>query len=359
MGCELMKCYITGVAGFLGSHLADCLLVQGHEVGGCDNFLTGEIGNVPDQLLPRGFSGMPFLDGRPLSLHAPQNIENLTPERLEGFDVVYHLAAAAYEGVSSFSPAFISRNIYAGSATVFSAAIAAGVKRIVFCSSMARYGDQAQVFMLKHGSFNENLIPDPVDPYGIAKEAAERLLINLCETHGVEWSIAVPHNIYGPRQAIDPYRNVATIFANRMLLGKQPIIYGDGHQRRCFSYVDDVVPSLARMGLDPAARGETVNLGPDQGEVTILELARLVADAVGFDCDPIFLPPRPREVKVALCSATKARRLLGFEQRVELRDGLAKLVEWLRAKGPKEFRYHLPIEIDSPLTPKTWTQRII
>jgi UDP-glucose 4-epimerase len=331
----MSRCYVTGIAGFLGSHLADYLAARGHEVWGCDDLSTGDLTNVT----------------RPANCSIG-SIENIDPSWLSGVDVVYHVAAAAYEGVSSFAPAFISENIYAGSAAVFSAAIAAGVKRIVNCSSMAAYGDSRA-----HGAFTEDLRPRPVDPYGIAKEAAERLLINLCETHDVEWSIARPHNIYGPRQAIDPYRNVATIFANQMLLGRQPKIYGDGHQVRCFSYIDDVVPSLARMGFDDAAKGEIVNIGPDQGEVSILSLARMLADIIGVRCDPIFVPPRPREVRVAMCSADKARRLLGFEQHTELRDGLVKLVEGLRVKGPREFRYHLPIEIENSLTPQTWTRR--
>jgi UDP-glucose 4-epimerase len=328
-----VNCYITGVLGFLGSHLADYLTAQGHFVSGCDDLSTGDVNNTFNCRL------------------AVRSIEDLTPADLRDVDIVYHCAALAYEGVSSFSPSLISRNVYAGSAAVFSAAIAGGVKRIVFCSSMARYGEPSTW----DKSFTEKDTPRPVDPYGIAKEAAERLLINLCQTHGVEWLIAVPHNIYGPRQAIDPYRNVCTIFANRLLLGKQPIIYGDGSQVRCFSYVDDVVPSLARMGTHAA--GEVINLGPDRGEVTILELARTLADVVGVPCDPIFLPPRPREVKVALCSARKARDLLGFEQGTDLRGGLVKLVEWFRAKGPRPFKYHLPIEIDSPSAPTTWTKR--
>jgi UDP-glucose 4-epimerase len=345
----MSRCYVTGIAGFLGSHLADHLAAQGHEVWGCDDLSTGDAANLPLEANCRVGS-----------------IERIDPGWLAGTEIIYHTAAAAYEGVSSFSPAFISQNIYAGSAAVFSAAIAAGIKRIVFTSSMARYGERpwdtipgCQEFedMGPPEEYNEGMLPRPVDPYGIAKEAAERLLINLCETHGVEWSIAVPHNIYGPRQAIDPYRNVATIFANQMLLGRQPTIYGDGHQVRCFSYIDDVVSSLARMGFSDAAKGEIINIGPDQGEVSVLTLADMLADIIGIRFDPVFLPPRPREVSVATCSADKARRLLGFEQHTELKDGLVKLVEWLQVKGPREFRYHLPIEIESPLTPQTWIHR--
>ncbi|WP_339940090.1 NAD-dependent epimerase/dehydratase family protein, partial [Undibacterium luofuense] len=115
---------------------------------------------------------------------------------MAGCDVVVHAAACAYEGVSIFSPGFICENIFTGSVNTFTAAIQANVRRIVYCSSMARYGTN-QV------PFRETYEPRPQDPYGIAKEAAERVLINLCETHGLEWVIAVPHSIYGPRQRYD------------------------------------------------------------------------------------------------------------------------------------------------------------
>lgn len=328
-----MRIYITGIGGFLGSHLADWFFARGDEVWGCDDLTTGTVENLPD-------------DGGFLVRYI--GIESLEPEHLEGVDVVFHAAALAYEGVSSFSPTLISKNIYYGSSSVFSAAIAAGVKRIVFTSSMARYGVQPNCY-------HERMTPVPVDPYGIAKYAAERLLINLCETHGVEWSVGVPHNIFGPRQKYDdPYRNVAAIMANRMLQGEQPIIYGDGQQVRCFSYIDDVVPTLARMGLDPAAKGEIINVGPDEGSVTILKLGRMIAGIIGVPYNPTFLPERPREVKHAVCSSDKARRLLGFEQRTELHEGLEKLVAYIRERGPKPFQHHLPIEIESRLLPATW-----
>ncbi len=338
-----MRVYITGISGFLGSHLADWFMARGDEVYGCDDLSTGSLEN----------------------LNAP-SIATLRPigrigedPLLQDTDVLFHCAAAAYEGVSHFSPAFISQNIYTGSAAVFSAAIAAGVKRIVFTSSMARYSNASGSKDGPHGWFEEWHFPNPVDPYGIAKEAAERLLINLCETHGVEWSIAVPHNIYGPRQKYDdPYRNVAAIMANRMLRGEQPIIYGDGRQVRCFSYIDDVVPSLARMGLDSVAKNEIINVGPDEGAVAIVELGRMIADAIDVPYDPIFLPERPREVKHAVCSSNKARALLGFEQRTELREGLEKLIAYIKERGPKPFSYHLPIEIESGLLPQTWRRKV-
>ncbi len=313
-----MKVYITGIAGFLGSHLADWVLAHGDEVWGWDDLSTGTQDNIP--------SATANVEYDPIE----EMTANSFPRRT---DIVFHCAAAAYEGVSHFSPAFISRNIYAGS---------------------YRAGD-AVGYQLP---FSEEQVPDPVDPYGIAKEAAERLLINLCETHGVEWSVVVPHNIYGPRQKYDdPYRNVAAIFANLMLMGQRPVIYGDGYQVRCFSYIDDVVPILARMGLDPKAKGEVINVGPDEGAVPILGLAEAIAEIVGVPFNPVFVPGRPREVRHAVCSSDKARNLLGFEQRTELREGLENLVAYIRERGPKPFVHHLPIEIESGLLPLTWRRK--
>jgi UDP-glucose 4-epimerase len=201
--------------------------------------------------------------------------------------------------------------------------------------------------------------PMPQDPYGIAKLSTERLLANLAIVHDVDLVVLVPHNIVGSRQKFDdPFRNVASIMANRMLQGKQPIVYGDGSQQRCFSFIQDVIAPIMVACESPKAVGEVINIGPDESPITILNLAERLAEIIGFDLDPIFMPGRPQEVPVALCSSNKARRLLGYETTVSLDQGLRDLVDWIRPRV-KPFEYHLPIEIDSPLTPKTWTQRLI
>jgi UDP-glucose 4-epimerase len=218
---------------------------------------------------------------------------------------------------------------------------------------MARYGDNRP-------PFTEDQEPRPVDPYGISKVAGEQMLRTLCDAHGVEFNIAVPHNIIGPRQRYDdPFRNVASIMINRMLRGLQPVIYGDGSQKRCFSFIDDVVPSLVRLGADPAILSDIFNLGPDEQITTVLQLAQELADLLGFDLDPVFVPSRPLEVQDAFCSSDKARRLLGYRTGYALRDGLAEMIASIRAKGPKEFRYDYEIEIRTERTPTTWTNSII
>ena len=333
-----MKVFISGVAGFLGSHLAEAYTRSGVQVVGCDNMIGGDLQNLPE--------GIEFLEAD------CGDVEVMKP-LLSGVDLVYHCGAIATEGLSVFSPAIIAKHVYENTAGLLAAAASKKVKRFVYCSSMARYGEG-------NPPFREDQPAAPVDPYGIAKYAGELLVANVSETHGMEYVIAVPHNIIGPRQKYDdPYRNVASIMINRMLQGKQPIIYGDGKQKRCFSFVQDCVDPLVKMGTQSGLSGQIINIGPDEEAATIGELAEILADLLDFDLDPIYVPDRPREVKHAVCSADKARQLLDYRTKVSLRDGLQSMVDWVREHGPKPFEYHLPIEIDSPLVPATWRDRLL
>ncbi len=145
---------------------------------------------------------------------------------------------------------------------------------------------------------------------------------------------------------------------NLMLQGRQPIIYGDGEQMRCFSFYQDVVDPLIKMGFEDKALGEIVNIGPDEEPVTINQLAKIVAELIGMELKPVYMPDRPQEVKVATCSAEKARRLLGYKTSTNLRDGLKDMIEYIQTRGPKPFTYHLDLEIVSDLTPRTWKERM-
>ncbi len=330
-----MKVFVTGVAGFLGSHVAEAMWEEGHYVVGCDDLSGGELGNIP--------GSCEFRERR---------CQDLGLSDFNGVDLVYHCAALAHEGFSVFSPKLITESVFGASVAVFSAAIAAGVKRIVYCSSMSRYGSNQAPFV-------ENMVPRPQDPYAIAKVAAEQVLRNLCEVHGVEYSIAVPHNIVGPRQKYDdPFRNVAAIMVNLMLQERQPYIYGDGEQERCFSDVRDVVPCLLKMGLEDAAAGEVINIGPDEEFVTINELARVLATIIAPGVKPIYVGGRPQEVKEATCSSDKARRLLGYKTMHSLQDTLMSLVDWVDENGVRSFQYHLPIEIMNERVPSTWKEEL-
>jgi UDP-glucose 4-epimerase len=269
-------------------------------------------------------------------------------------DLVIHAACTAYEGLSVFSPSLVVANTTQITTNVISAAVKNKVKKIVYMSSMARYGTQETI------PFTEDLVPAPQDPYGIAKYSAELLLKNLCEIHGLDYVILVPHNIIGPRQKYDdPYRNVASIMINRMLSGKQPIIYGTGEQKRCFSFIADVVEPLYKASFSDDALSKVINIGPDEEFVTINRLASIIADILSFDLDPIYMDGRPQEVFEANCSADLARSILDYETRTDLRDGLEELVEWIRKEGTKPFSYHLPLEIITEITPKSWKDQLM
>lgn len=329
--------FITGVAGFLGSHLADKFLAEGYIVKGNDNMIGGYFDNIP--------AGCEFheIDCNDLAK---------MKELLKGVDIVYHCAATAYEGLSVFSPHMVTQNIVTASTGVISAAIANRTKRLVMCSSMARYGENRI-------PFTEDLRPQPQDPYGIGKYMSELILQNLSEIHGMEWVVAVPHNIIGPRQKYDdPYRNVASIFINLMLQGRQPFIYGDGNQMRCFSFVQDVVEPLYKMATEANVVGEVINVGPDDEFITINELAQTIAELIGFDLDAKHMAPRPQEVVLANCSADKARRLLGYNPATSLKDGLSQMIDWIKSRNSRPFTYHLDLEIINDKTPETWLNRL-
>lgn len=333
------KVVITGIAGLLGSHLADKFIDEGWQVVGIDNLIGGDASYVHPKVA--------------LYLDDLTDDDIIHKTYWHDADLVIHAAALAHEGLSVFSPSLIVKNNVQATVNAVTAAAKNQVKRFVYLSSMARYGNLGV-------TFTEDMEPKPQDPYGIAKLSAEKLVANICEVNGVEWTVIVPHNIIGPRQKYDdPFRNVASIFTNRMLQGKQPIIYGNGLQTRSFSFIEDVVEPLFLACQLPELNGEVVNVGPDKESTTIIELAHMIADLLDFDLDPIFMDGRPQEVKRALCSSDKARRLLGYEAKTNVNDGISTLVNWIKEQGAKSFNYYLPLEINNDRTPRSWSERLM
>lgn len=332
-----MNIFVTGIAGFLGAHLRDALTSLGHNVHGCD---IAEPEGIEFDYIPGDC----------------RNLDRMNKWlRNFGTEVVIHCAALPHEGLSVFSPLTIGDSIYRGSVATFSAAISSGVKRIVNMSSMSRYGAIPS-------PFRETDEPRPADPYAIAKLAAERTLEMLARTHGVEFVTAIPHSIYGPRQTRnDPYRNVVAIMMNRILQRKPPVIYGTGEQRRCFSYIDDVIPCLVQLATteDRSILYRAINIGPDEGEVSINDLYSMICYEMGYSVAPLYYPDRPAEVRVANCSADLSRRLLGYEAKTSLQEGLSKMADWMKRAGPKPFNYSLPLEIVRDNTPATWRNKEI
>jgi UDP-glucose 4-epimerase len=334
-----MKILVTGVAGFMASHLAEYLRNEGHEVIGLDNMSIGRASNVPAGITV-------FL----ADLRNAEEIATIIAE--EKPEVIYHLAAWAHEGLSQFMPRLITENNYNAFLNLIIPAINNGLRRIVVCSSMSVYGDQEP-------PFDEALRKKPVDVYAVAKAAMEDTVAILSDVHGFDYTIIRPHNVYGPRQIIwDPYRNVAGIFINRILNGKPPIIYGDGTQTRSFSYIDDVTPYIAKAGMIDETKGEIINVGPLE-EFTINELAHTILAAFGSDLEPLHLPDRPREVKHAYCTNDKAKRLLGYKTSVTLQEGIARMVAWAKELGPQEFQYLDELELSGDKIPKTWKERLM
>ena len=143
-----------------------------------------------------------------------------------------------------------------------------------------------------------------------------------------------------------------------MLQNRQPFIYGDGNQKRCFSYIDDDLFCLKEMATNPIVKNQIINIGPDEEFVTINTLAEKIANQIKFNLNPKYVTGRPQEVLEATCSADKARKLLNYKTTTKLDDGLKKMVEFIKNKGIKKFRYHLDLEILNSRTPKTWKEKL-
>ena len=335
-----MNIYITGVAGLVGSNLAKRLLTTtDHSIKGCDTLIGGYEDNIPDDVQ---WTRTDICDTKQMQ------------EELQDVDVLIHTAALPYEGLSVFSPALIIQNIVGGTASLASAAIQNKVKRFIFCSSMARYGEQ-------NPPFTEDLIKHPVDPYGMAKALAEDILFLLSDIHGLEVTIAVPHNIIGVGQRYtDPYRNVAAIMINSTFINNKIYIYGDGKQKRSFSDISDCVEALSQMvESDRDLNKHVYNIGPDNNEISIHELAEWVIALTDKNPRIEWVPDRPREVKNAYCSSSKIKKEFNYNAKVPLESTLNQMIDWIKVRGPARFNYHLPIEIDhSYELPRTWKERL-
>jgi len=332
-----MHIFITGIAGFLGSNLADYYLKKNFKVSGCDNLNGGSLENI---------------DRNKINFFKAdcENFESMK-KITKNVDILCHAAAYAHEGLSSFSPVLISRNNLVGSVSVFTAGVVNKIKRIVYCSSMARYGN------IKI-PFREDDQLNPVDPYGVSKVAAENILKILSNTHNFEYNIAVPHNIIGPKQKYnDPFRNVVSIMINMMLQKRSPIIYGDGQQKRTFSDIDDCLYCLDKLLTDSNVVSQVVNIGPDEESISINELYSLLSNKLKFNLKPQYTKERPNEVKIATCSSDKARKILGYNTNVSLDESLDKIINYIKKKGPKKFQYNYPLEINNESTPLTWKEK--
>lgn len=327
---------VTGGAGFLGAHVARELLERGNEVVVLDDLSGGLESQVP--------RGARFVRG---SIVDDALVERLFAE--SRFEVVYHLAAYAAEGLSPFIRRFNYENNVVGSMTVLNAAVRHDVRRFVFTSSIAVYGTGEL-------PLRESATPHPEDPYGIAKYAVELDLAAATKQFGIEHTIFRPHNVYGELQSMrDRYRNVVGIFLNQVLKGQPLTIFGDGHQTRAFTYVRDVAPTIAESGFHDAARNAVFNIGGD-AHSSVLALAQTLREVTGADVPIQHLPAR-HEVVHAWSDHTRAKELLGAKlDATSLRDGLARTWDWARTLGPQETPPFGAIEVERGL-PRSWLGR--
>jgi UDP-glucose 4-epimerase len=324
---------VTGGAGFIGSHIAENLLKEGYKVVVLDDLSGGFSDNVPE--------GAIFVEG---SINDVVLVEKLFNEYK--FYYVYHLAAYAAEGLSHFIRKFNYENNLIGSINLINQSVIHDVKCFVFTSSIAVYGKN-QLPM------SESMIPQPEDPYGVAKYAVEMDLKCAHEMFGLNYIIFRPHNVYGERQNIgDRYRNVIGIFINRLIQKMKLPIFGDGEQQRAFTYISDVAPIISKSVENERAYGQVFNIGADT-PYTVNQLAKYVSEAMGVNPDIEYLEER-NEVKFAYADHSKLmEHFPEYKSSVDLKEGIVKMVEWAGEYGAQKSKNFDNIEILKNL-PNSW-----
>jgi UDP-glucose 4-epimerase len=327
---------VTGAAGFIGSHVVDSLLAEGQRVIAMDDLSGGFVDNVnPDAI---------FIEA--------SCTDHATLARLFNeykFDYVFHLAAYAAEGLSHFIKRFNYTNNVIGSVNLINEAVKHNVKRFIFTSSIAVYG-RNQLPM------REELVPQPEDSYGIAKYSVELELKASHEMFGLDYVIFRPHNVYGERQNTgDKYRNVIGIFMNQILAGEPLTLFGDGEQKRAFSYIADVAPIIAKSATHDDARNEIFNVGADT-VYTVNQLAVAVMQAMGSKAALNYLPAR-NEVVNAWSDHAKVKKVFGTSQEISLSDGLQRMADWVKTAGVRKSKPFDGIEIEKNLPP-SWKAQL-
>lgn len=325
-----MRILVTGGLGFIGSHLVDRLVVDGHKVYVIDDLSGGYMEN-------ENLATFTFLADCRDTVAMDTIIKSVKPE------VLYHLAANAAENKAQFSPIDVTSRNYDAFIKVLTSFIRHGGKKFIYTSSIAVYG-------ALQTPFKEQDKPEPEDLYGITKLAAEQTLHVMSKVHDFQYVIVRPHNVYGPRQNMsDPYRNVVTIWMNAILRDEPRIIYGDGEQKRQFTYIDDLVHQLAQC-VQPNIINTTFNIGASQS-YTLKDLSDAITFITG-DENVQHVPSRPQEVKEALADHKLADFVFGACT-TDLKTGLQKTWEWCREEGAQELLY-TEIEIPSKKLPVTW-----
>jgi UDP-N-acetylglucosamine/UDP-N-acetylgalactosamine 4-epimerase len=318
----MSKFLVTGGAGFIGSHVVERLVADGHDVTVLDDFSTGRAENIG------------HLEGRQLRVLNGDIRERKTVEKaINGMHYVIHLAALPSVSRSVEDPVLSNSVNVDGTLTLLLAARGAKtVKRVVYASSSAAYGDTPTLPKI------EAMAPQPMSPYAAGKLAGEHYCRVFHANYGLETVCLRYFNVFGPRQ--DPeseYAAVVPKFVTTLLEKKRPTIYGDGKQTRDFTYVENVVDANLMACTAPKAPGEVVNIACGD-RVTISGLAFMIGEIVGYTCEPKLKPARAGDVRHSLADISKAQEVLGYRVRVNLQEGLERTVEWYRGRGKKKGR---------------------
>jgi UDP-glucose 4-epimerase len=326
---------VTGAAGFIGSHVAAHLLKEGYQVVGLDDMSGGFRDQVP--------AGVKLIEG---SITDTGLVKKIFAGHK--FEHVFHLAAYAAEGLSHFIKHFNYTNNLLGSVNLINASVNHDVKCFVFASSIAVYG-RNQLPM------SEDAVPQPEDPYGIAKYAVELDLREAHEMFGLNYVIFRPHNVYGENQNLgDRYRNVIGIFMNQIMQGQPMTIFGDGKQTRAFSYIDDVAPVIAASIARPKSYNEVFNVGADKA-YSVTELAQVVSRTMGVTPSIKHLEAR-NEVVHAYSAHEKVRQHFGdLIKNVSLEEGVARMAAWAKKVGARQGQPFAGVEVRKKMPP-SWAK---
>jgi len=312
-GFDLARYLVTGAAGFIGRSIAAALLERGETVRGVDSFITGKRSNLV------GLEAMEFLEG---DLADPA----VCTKACEGVEIVFHEAALASVPRSVADP--VATNVACVDATlnVLVAARAAGVRRVVYAGSSSAYGESPT--QPKH----EDMLPNPISPYAVAKLAGEHYVRVFAKVYGLETVVLRYFNVFGPYQ--DPtshYSGVLAIFCRKMLAGEQPTIYGDGGQSRDFTYIANVVHANLLAAAAPAEKvsGQMMNAATGS-RITLNETFAILRELTGYSGDPAYVEGRAGDIRDSLADISLAGELLGYKPQVDFREGLRRTVEWYR-----------------------------
>lgn len=310
---------VTGIAGFIGSHIAQELIRQGHEVRGVDNFVAGRRENMSD-----------FADR--LDFHEADISDLGAMQRAcRGVDVIFHQAALASVPRSVKDPISTNDTNVNGTLNVLVTARDAGVRRVVYAASSSAYGDSPAL------PKREEMLPVPISPYAVSKLAGEHYMASFYRLYGLETVSLRYFNVFGPRQAADsPYSGVLAKFISQMLEGEQPTIFGDGEQSRDFTYVENVVQANLRASAAPAeaAAGGTFNVALGE-RYTLNQMFAELKKIIGYRGEPAYGSERQGDVKHSHADISLAKQQLGYSPAVGFVEGLRRTVEWYRGEMEK------------------------